>query len=297
MSTPPDPPTATPPPGAAPTDPHPAARSSAPPPSVPPPSAPAPAPAPGPTRAGPAEPPSTIGAVAVRPTATLRTAAAPTRAEMAGRPTLLTVRPWDDALLDQFGHDPRSPYVERFWLGVIGPSATWMLRAFAHRFDAEPEGFTVDLRDTARSLGIGARGGANGALYRTLERIIAFGFARFSDDATLDVRRRMGPLNRRQLQRLIPELQVAHDEWLAANPTTASSVDDMRRRARALALSLLELGEDLEATEHQLHRWRFHPAVAYDAVRWAASVHEHRRAHGGANPSSDHHLAGGGDAA
>jgi hypothetical protein len=34
----------------------------------------------------------------------------------------------------------------------------------------------------------------------------------------------------------------------------------MRNRSRRLALSLLELGEDLEATERQLHRWRFHPA-------------------------------------
>jgi hypothetical protein len=43
----------------------------------------------------------------------------------------------------------------------------------------------------------------------------------------------------------------------------------MRERARRLALTLLELGEDLETTERQLHRWRFHPAVAYEAVRWA----------------------------
>lgn len=287
MDTPPDPPTTPPPPSAAAPEPHPGER---------PPAAPAAADQalPRPDVSGP---PSTIGVVAVRPTATLRAAAAPTRAEMAGRPTLLTVRPWEDPLLDQFGHDPRSPYVERFWLGVIGPSATWMLRAFAHRFDEEPEGFTLDLRDTARALGIGARGGANGALYRTLERVMAFGFARFREDDTLTVRRRMGPLNRRQLQRLPPALQVAHDDWLAAHPTTASSVDDMRRRARALALSLLELGEDLEATEHQLHRWRFHPAVAYDSVRWAASVHDHRRAHGASDASNDGHLAGGGDAA
>ena len=272
------------------TPPDPLAPSPKPPATLPDPATPPPTPVP-PT------PPSVIGAVAVRPTATLRAAAAPSRAEMAGGPASLTVTPWDDPLLDQFGHDPRSPYVERFWLGVLGPSATWMLRSFAHHFDAEPDGFTIDLRDTARSLGIGARGGANGALYRTLERVMAFGFARFTDDATLNVRRRMGPLNRRQLQRLTPELQRAHDEWLAANPPTTTSVDDMRRRARALALSLLELGEDLEATEHQLHRWRFHPAVAFDSVRWAATIHQHRRAHGAPSRSTDDHLAGGGDAA
>jgi hypothetical protein len=225
---------------------------------------------------------------------------------MAGRSTVVRVQPWDDALLDQFGHDPRSPYVEHFWLGVLGPSATWLLRAFAHRFDVEPDGFTIDLKDTARALGIGARGGANGALYRTLERVMAFGFAQYTDHDALAVRRRMPPLTRRQQQRLPHDLQHQHDAWLAANPTTASaSADDLRRRARALALSLLELGEDPEAAEQQLHRWRFHPAVAFDSVRWAAAVHQHRLAAAGADrdvaPDAaddlDEACARGGDAA
>ena len=33
----------------------------------------------------------------------------------------LLVRPWFDPTVDEIGHDPRSPYVERFWLGTLGP--------------------------------------------------------------------------------------------------------------------------------------------------------------------------------
>ena len=251
-----------------------------------------PAPPPAPTaRTAP------VAAVAMRTTATLRApTSAPSRAEMAGRSTVVRVVAWDDVLLDQFGHDPRSPYVEKFWLGVLGPSATWLLRAVAHRFDDEPEGFTIDLRDTARALGIGARGGANGALYRTLERILSFGFAQYTDHDVLAVRRRMAPLTRRQQQRLTPALQLEHDAWLDAHRAAGTtSIDDLRRRARALALSLLELGEDHEATERQLHRWRFHPAIAHDSVRWAASVHAHRLAHGLSALDAD--RSPGGDAA
>src|SRR5258708_8672727 len=40
----------------------------------------------------------------------------------------LEIRPWPDELLDTLGHDPRSLYVERFWLGILGPSTTWLLR-------------------------------------------------------------------------------------------------------------------------------------------------------------------------
>ena len=33
----------------------------------------------------------------------------------------LFVAPWPDPVIDQVGHDPRSVYVERFWLGILGP--------------------------------------------------------------------------------------------------------------------------------------------------------------------------------
>jgi hypothetical protein len=39
-------------------------------------------------------------------------------------PTTLTVRPWPDGVIDALGHDPRSAYVEQFWLGILGPSTT-----------------------------------------------------------------------------------------------------------------------------------------------------------------------------
>ncbi len=41
---------------------------------------------------------------------------------------ILPVRPWPDGVIDALGHDPRSLYVERFWLGILGPSTTWLLR-------------------------------------------------------------------------------------------------------------------------------------------------------------------------
>jgi hypothetical protein len=32
---------------------------------------------------------------------------------------------------------------------------------------------------------------------------------------------------------------------------------------------MLQLDEDTVTIERQLHRWRFHPAVAHEALRWA----------------------------
>ena len=50
------------------------------------------------------------------------------------QPPLHVLR-WHDPLIDRLGHDPRSRYVERFWLGILGPSTTLVLRVFADALD------------------------------------------------------------------------------------------------------------------------------------------------------------------
>src|SRR5258706_11580636 len=87
-------------------------------------------------------------------------------------PETLTVRPWPDSVLDEVGHDPRSPYVERFWLGVLGPSSVVFLRRVAAELEANPAGFELPLAETARALGLGMKGGRNSPFLRTINRCV-----------------------------------------------------------------------------------------------------------------------------
>jgi hypothetical protein len=183
----------------------------------------------------------------------------------------LLVVPWADPVIDQIGYDPRTVYVERFWLGILGPSATWLVRHLVDRLDAEPDGYELDLDECATALGLGRRPGAAGVFPRTLARCCQFGASRFVTPTTLAVRRRMPPLTRRQVGRLPDKLREDHDRWVDKPPGYAA--DEMRERARQLALSLVELGEDGAGTERQLHRWRFHPALASEATAWALNRH------------------------
>lgn len=184
----------------------------------------------------------------------------------------LLIRPWPDAVIDSLGHDPRSAYVETFWLGVLGPSTTWLMRRLASGLEESPAGFDLDLAETARRLGLGDKGGRNSPFVRALSRCVQFELAQMHGDDTLAVRRKLPPLNRRQVLRLPPTLQQAHQSWQDAQIGRAG-VEQQRRRGRQLALSLLELGEDLESTERQLHRWRYHPAMARECSAWAWDRH------------------------
>ncbi len=189
----------------------------------------------------------------------------------AGPPGALAIRPWPDSVIDSLGHDPRSLYVETYWLGILGPSTTWLLRRVVAGLDANPDGFDLDLADTARCLGLGDKGGRHSPFMRALSRLVQFDLAQLQGEA-LAVRRRVPPLNRRQVTRLPGSLQAQHQKLLDANLRTPAA-EQMRRRGRQLALSLLELGEDRESVERQLVDWRYHPMVATESAAWAWDRH------------------------
>jgi len=182
------------------------------------------------------------------------------------------IRPWVDDVIDSLGFDPRSTYAETFWLGILGPSTAWLMRRMVAGLEDHPEGYEMRLAETARSLGLGERGGRHSPFLRAVTRTIQFELARPEEDGVLAIRRKVPPLNRRQLLRLPPALQSAHAEW-QAQQLRVPTAEELRRRGRLLALSLVELGEDLEATERQLLRWRYHPALARDASLWAWQRH------------------------
>src|SRR5690606_17111874 len=129
-------------------------------------------------------------------------------------PRQLRVEPWDDPVVDHLGHDPRSAYVEHFWLPILGPSTTLLLRRLAGVLDQQPEGTEVDLAVTAKALGLGTQGGKRSAFLRALDRSTQFGLAQQLGSTRLAVRRRVPPLTQRQVVRLPKALQAQHGEWM-----------------------------------------------------------------------------------
>ena len=194
------------------------------------------------------------------------------------RPTL-TIRPWNDELIETLGFDPRSAYVERYWLGILGPSTVWFMRRIAVAFDHTPGPIEVDLSATALELGLGHKGGRHSPFMRTVWRCVQFEMARVSGDA-LEIRRKLPPLNRRQIQRLPEHLRIAHDHWqrsqLGASPTDAG-----RRRARALAMTLFSYDDDPAVVEQRIAACGVAPAAAREATTWAWGRHTDARAAAG----------------
>ncbi|MFT7597244.1 MAG: hypothetical protein ACI8TP_000162 [Acidimicrobiales bacterium] len=121
----------------------------------------------------------------------------------------LQVKPWEDATLDQLGHDPRSLYVERYWVSILGPTATLLLRRLAAGLEIQPEGYDLDPVNWAFELGLGMRGGKNSPFWRAVDRTSRFNATHRQGEVLL-VRRKLAPLTLRQVEKLPPHLQRAH---------------------------------------------------------------------------------------
>jgi hypothetical protein len=124
-----------------------------------------------------------------------------------------------DPVVDRLGHDPRSGYVEVFWLPIIGPSCTFAARRVADWLDVEPAGFDLALVPFARSLGLGGASGRHAPVNRTFARLVDFGLARVGG-STFALRRALPPLAARQIERLPSHLVEQHAAHLAATSDT-----------------------------------------------------------------------------
>jgi hypothetical protein len=169
-------------------------------------------------------------------------------AQPTSEPLPLTVRvaPWPDPVVDRRGHDPRSAYVEQFWLGVLGPTATWLMRRLVAGFDRQPDGYELDVAGTARSLGLSISKGVASPFNKAVERCVMFGLVQRRSASWL-VRRRVPVVSQRHLVRLPDDLQSAHHQW-----TTTTVHLDALSRAHALATAMLAAGDDRGVLEPQL---------------------------------------------
>ena len=184
----------------------------------------------------------------------------------------LAVCPWEcDSDDKRLTYDPRSLYVETFWLPILGPSSIFFLR-FASRKLSEANGedrLLLDLKEVARCIGLAERTGHNSPIARTLARCVDFHMAQRIGVEEIRLRKRLPILSTRHLQHLPASLQERHKEFERSAYRDKEATNSPVQRGRRLALSLLNLGEESDLCEYHLLRWGFHPSLAHESVVWA----------------------------
>lgn len=179
-------------------------------------------------------------------------------------PANLIVVPWHDPVVEAVGFEARSPYVELFWLGILGPTSTWLLRRLVSGLDAYPDGYELDLAETANALGLSLTAGTHSPFGKALNRCIMFGMAHHVAGG-IAVRRQIPPLSLRHLRKLPHHLQIAHADWIA-RPRGGADLT----RAVELANAMIRTGDEPHQVARQLMSVGIPPREADEAARRCA---------------------------
>lgn len=140
--------------------------------------------------------------------------------QIGGEQCRLEIHPWRDPIVERVGFDACGDYVELFWLAIIGPTSTWLLRRLAVMAVLHPEGFLLAAPEMAQALGLGADAGPRSSFSRSLQRLGIFGLVR-SHGRRHEVRTVVPPLTLKHLARLPENLQCAHSLWTESDPSAA----------------------------------------------------------------------------
>ncbi len=137
-----------------------------------------------------------------------------TEPSLNGTSKMLAFQPWTDPHFDRWGSEPRSSYVERFWLPVLGPSSIVLARNIATAFDSNNGSYRINSAVQAASVGL-----APGQLRRVIERLIGFGLAKYCDPNTVALRTAWPLIGSSAIRQLPKPLYQLHSDWILLTDT------------------------------------------------------------------------------
>jgi hypothetical protein len=124
---------------------------------------------------------------------------------------------WHDPVVETHGYAVDDPYIEMFWLPILGPTATWLARRLASGLLHHPEGYICEMNELAQALGVSYTQGRHNPFARALPRCSMFGVSQYVAQEpvyTVSVRTVMPHLPARHLARLPQQLRIAHQDWV-----------------------------------------------------------------------------------
>ncbi|MDA8025603.1 MAG: hypothetical protein M0T78_03550 [Actinomycetota bacterium] len=166
----------------------------------------------------------------------------------------VAVSHWPDQLIETFGFNAGSHYVEHFWLPILGPSCVILMRRLDRLAREGALASPVMLKDLSAEVGLGSPNGYGMSITRTINRLIQFDMGKVVGGSTVAVRTHLPPLNYKQQLRLPEHVARLH---------SALMVDGFERfdtplydRAFLLLLSMVEGAATEDEVINNLVRWR-----------------------------------------
>ena len=120
---------------------------------------------------------------------------------------VLQISQLHDPAIAKAGYPFNSDYADIMWLPIVGPSTIAVLRTLERELTQHPNGFTITTLDLAQRIGLGAKGGKHGPMWRALTRASRYHLAQ-QIGPNLALAPALPPLPQRLHQRLPDTMQT-----------------------------------------------------------------------------------------
>lgn len=167
-----------------------------------------------------------------------------------------------DSTFSFFAFDP---YIERFWLRALGPTATLLLNELTIRALISTSTQQLPVIELSRTLGIGARIGKSSPIYKQLNRLTNIGMLIANDKGEYLVPRTIKPLPDYILNKLDNEVKVDHAGWM--DRLAISPLSTQRKRIRYLLNLLDSMGVSRAIQNDILGTCGLHPSIIGEFVQ------------------------------
>ena len=138
---------------------------------------------------------------------------------------LYRIVPWVDPVADPHGVHPCSRYVELYWLPVVGPSTTWLLRRLSYGLEVHPGGFDLDLPRRPDHWGWASGWARTHRSAGPSSGSAPSSWPGPTGPTVWPSAPRIPPLPLRHLSRLPGSLQASHRRWLAEQRLPEAGAD------------------------------------------------------------------------
>lgn len=161
-----------------------------------------------------------------------------------------------DATNSFFAYDP---YIEAFWLKILGPTATLLANHLTLNSMTHKKAFGSGLGSLSKELGTGFRTGKQSPVSKQLKRLVQFEVIFQIQEHEFLVPKCWSSLNPLQISKLDVSHQHQHDLWIQR--LNISPLSTQRKRMKSLLCRFDHIGSDIVSIRNAISSCGLHPSI------------------------------------
>lgn len=170
-----------------------------------------------------------------------------------------------DATNSFYAHDP---YIEQFWLKILGPTATLLVNHLVLKSMTSNKAYKPNLNDLSMVLGTGSRSGVGCPASKQLKRLVSHQMIFQIQDNEYLVPKCVGVLSSHMLSKLDSTTQNQHETWMAR--LNISPLSTQRKRMRTLLSLLDHMGATKAEIETAIASCGLHPSIIGESLQFVS---------------------------